>query len=518
MKAENANYEDATATYSLEVTPAQVNVTANNKTKAYGTSDPAFDATVDGTIGKDTVDYSITRAAGENVGTYTITPAGKKDQGNYSVTYKTGTLTITKADAKLNQVTPTDYSGVYDGKAHGIAATATITEGTKISYKVGSGEWTETVPTILNVGKENITVKAENANYEDATATYSLEVTPAQAIVTAKTLSKAYGVKDPELTAEVSGLVNNEGTEKIVYTLSRAEGENTGRYLITPAGDAVQGNYEVTYVPADFVIVKSGEMAILVQNFVGIYDGSAHGTAATATVTEGTMIEYRVGGATGEWTTTVPQLTNAGSEIVTVRAANPNYEDPEQVTYTITINRRSVTLTSGSASKTYDGSALTSTGVTVSGDGFVTGEVSNIRATGSITNVGNTTNGITFDQGTAYLASNYNITYILGTLTINAVTTTITTTTTVTVPGPATIVEVPVPAAATPAVLGVSRTPAVTATPATTEQPAVLGATRGRATGDESQDGMRVIIILICAGAAVSMVWGNRKKKESNNR
>ena len=95
--------------------------------------------------------------------------------------------------------------------------------------------------------------------------------------------------------------------------------------------------------------------------------------------------------------------------------------------------------------------------------------------------------------------------------------TTTTTTTTVVVPGPATIVEVPVPAAATPAVLGVSRTPAVTATPATTEQPAVLGATRGRATGDESQDGMRVIIILICAGAAVSMVWGSRKKKENKN-
>ena len=94
---------------------------------------------------------------------------------------------------------------------------------------------------------------------------------------------------------------------------------------------------------------------------------------------------------------------------------------------------------------------------------------------------------------------------------------TITAITAITVPGPATIIEVPVPAAATPAVLGVSRTPAVAATPVTTEQPEVLGATRGRATGDESQDGMRVIVILICAGAAVSMVWGSRKKKESDN-
>ena len=95
--------------------------------------------------------------------------------------------------------------------------------------------------------------------------------------------------------------------------------------------------------------------------------------------------------------------------------------------------------------------------------------------------------------------------------------TTGTTTTTTT-----TVVEVPVPAAATPvaapAVLGVNRTPAVTpaATPvATTEQPTVLGVTRGRATGDESQDAMRMIVILICAGAAVSMIWGRRKKEEN---
>ena len=53
----------------------------------------------------------------------------------------------------------------------------------------------------------------------------------------------------------------------------------------------------------------------------------------------------------------------------------------------LTITPRNVTLTSQSATKQYDGKPLTSPEVTVTGDGFVAGEVSKITATGSVTNV-----------------------------------------------------------------------------------------------------------------------------------
>ncbi len=73
-------------------------VTADNKSKVFGEKDPELTATVTGTIGKDTVEYTLSRKAGEDVGTYTITPSGKAEQTNYKVTYATGTLTITKAE------------------------------------------------------------------------------------------------------------------------------------------------------------------------------------------------------------------------------------------------------------------------------------------------------------------------------------------------------------------------------------------------------------------------------------
>ena len=90
----------------------------------------------------------------------------------------------------------------------------------------------------------------------------------------------------------------------------------------------------------------------------------------------------------------------------------------------LTINKRSVTLTSETASKVYDGTPLTRPNVTVGGDGFVEGEVTDIRATGSVTNVseGEVTNTITYTKGANFKADNYTITEELGKLTITPVT------------------------------------------------------------------------------------------------
>lgn len=88
------------------------------------------------------------------------------------------------------------------------------------------------------------------------------------------------------------------------------------------------------------------------------------------------------------------------------------------------INKRSVTLTSETASKAYDGTPLTKPTVTVTGDGFVDGEVTDIKATGSVTHVseGEVTNTITFTKGQKFKDSNYDITKNEGKLEITPVT------------------------------------------------------------------------------------------------
>ena len=65
--------------------------------------------------------------------------------------------------------------------------------------------------------------------------------------------------------------------------------------------------------------------------------------------------------------------TNAGEVTVTV-TAKPDSGYTGSFTRTYKINPRNVTLTSASASKVYDGEALTNDEVKVSGDGFVDGE------------------------------------------------------------------------------------------------------------------------------------------------
>ena len=90
---------------------------------------------------------------------------------------------------------------------------------------------------------------------------------------------------------------------------------------------------------------------------------------------------------------------------------------------TLTINKRQITLTSEGGSKPYDGTALTKPDVAIGGLGFVNGEVSDIKATGSVTNVsdGEVTNTITYTPSEKFNENNYQITKTEGKLSITAV-------------------------------------------------------------------------------------------------
>lgn len=56
--------------------------------------------------------------------------------------------------------------------------------------------------------------------------------------------------------------------------------------------------------------------------------------------------------------------------------------------------------------------------MTITGDGFVPGELVKAEATGSITNVGSTPNAIQYTTTGAFNAANYSIALSVGTLTV----------------------------------------------------------------------------------------------------
>ncbi|MCI6306347.1 MAG: hypothetical protein MR600_07840, partial [Subdoligranulum sp.] len=104
--------------------------------------------------------------------------------------------------------------------------------------------------------------------------------------------------------------------------------------------------------------------------------------------------------------------TNAGTVTVTITGKG-NYTGTVTRTYEIT--PASLKITTNSAEKTYDGSALTADGKI---EGLVKGETATLKITGSQTEVGSSQNTYEIEWGTAK-ASNYEITEDIGTLKVN---------------------------------------------------------------------------------------------------
>ncbi len=107
------------------------------------------------------------------------------------------------------------------------------------------------------------------------------------------------------------------------------------------------------------------------------------------------------------------------AQTVYVKATNPNYED-SYTSATVTITKRNVTLTSGTATKVYDGTALTNDTVTISDQGFVAGQSVTYAFTGTQTEVGSSDNAFTYAVNDGTDANNYDIATVTGTLTITA--------------------------------------------------------------------------------------------------
>ena len=424
-----------TVTRTYKITPKSVTVTAEDKTKVFGETDPKLTATVTGTIGKDTVEYTLSRKAGEDVGTYTITPSGKAEQTNYKVSYVAGTLTITSQsiDPGTDPEKPNpDYTGakvnspsdsVYDGKEH--KWIPTVTDKSK-TLKLGKDYTVEySTSDFTNVGTVEVTITGKG-NYT-GTVKRSYKVTPKKYTVTTDSATKTYSGTALTAGGKVEGIVSGE-TVEFTTTGSQTEvGTSKNTYeLVWKSAKAI--NYTLakesigkltvkakSIVPDDKDTPESDKTGIKVSEpSDSKYDGKEHKEVLTVTDTK-TGKELVAG--TDYSVTYSSDLVNAGIVKVTV-AGLGNYSGSFTKTYKIT--KRSVTLTSATVSKVYDGSALTNTSITVSGDGFVEGEGASYEVTGSQTVVGNSANSFEYKLNEKTLASNYDITKVVGTLTITA--------------------------------------------------------------------------------------------------
>ncbi len=260
-----ANYTLSYVGNDLRITPAQLNVIADAKTKVYGDLDPALTYQVSGLKRGDTAGAvlnggSLNRVAGENVGVYGINQGGLGlVSSNYTLNYQGNNLTITKAllnviaDAKTKVYGDADPSLTYQvsGLKNGDTAGAVLNGG---SLSRVAGE---------NVGVYGINqggLGLVSANYDLSYQGNNLTITKALLNVIADAKTKVYGDADPALTYQVSGLKNGDTAGAVLNGggLVRVSGENIGNYAIQQGGlGLVSGNYDLAYQGNNLTITKA---------------------------------------------------------------------------------------------------------------------------------------------------------------------------------------------------------------------------------------------------------------------
>ena len=215
-----------------------------------------------------------------------------------------------------------------------------------------------------------------------------------------------------------------------------AAGTNVGAYTMPmTAADftATSPNYtniKITVVPGTLTITPIGPVTIASATRSWTYDGTTH-TEEVYTVTyDGTTVKADATGKvftlpTGDRltiTATADGVKDYGAgysrnNTFTYTLAHADHYTNVSVTYgTLRINKRQVTLTSGSSTKMFDGAALRNTKVTATGDGWVKGEGATYDAFPSITNVGTVANTFTYQLNAGTKADNYEITVVNGRL------------------------------------------------------------------------------------------------------
>ena len=284
---------DVTASYNqasfvngtLTVSQKPVTVTAEDKSKVYGTADPDLTAKVEGTLGDDTVEYKLSRAAGENVGSYVITASGEASQGNYAVTYKPATLTISKAETAL-VVTADSASKVYDGTAL-----------TKNSYKLTSGALVDG-DELAVVVEGSQTDAGESANVvksvkvmrgdTDVTANYTigesvngkLTVTKRAVTLTSGTDEKIYdgtALTNKDVTVSGDGFAAGEGASYDVTGSQTIVGSSENKFSYTLSENTKAANYDITTVNGTLKVTPvTDEVVVKIVGNTGsfVYDGT----------------------------------------------------------------------------------------------------------------------------------------------------------------------------------------------------------------------------------------------------
>ncbi|MBR0055460.1 MAG: hypothetical protein IJP65_09180, partial [Bacteroidales bacterium] len=345
----------------------------------------------------------------------------------YDITTVNGTLEVTASDDMTITCYPENspLTKIYDGQALSYTASSNIVENTTIQYSTDNQTWSSSIPSITHVGTTTVYVKATNSNYVDATCNYTLSVTKRSITLTSATDTKQYdgtALTNNTVTVSGDGWAAGEGATYNVTGSQTDVGESNNTFTYILNNNTLAGDYDITTVNG-LLTVTQNTTPITITTLDGekTYDGTPL-TVSNYTYTQNVLAAGDVLTVTLNGTQTAAGSSSNTIESYSVMRGNDDvtsfYTFSNPVLGTLTVNRRAVTLTSATESRMYNGTALTNSTVTVTGDGWATNEGATYNVTGSQTNVGSSSNTFTYTLNNNTNADNYTINKTEGTLTV----------------------------------------------------------------------------------------------------
>ena len=422
---------------TLVISPRVLTITSGSDSKEYdGTplTSSEIKVTGDGFVDGEGASYTFTGSqldVGSSKNTFDYELNDNTKAKNYKITKEYGDLTVTAVSTQI-VITANSKTEVYSGQAvtdSGYTYTGKLAEGDKLEVEVVGSQTdkgsSDNVVKSYKVTRDGVDV---TNNYTfGASQKGTLTVTPRPVTLTSGGGEKKYDgtpLTNSTVTVGGSGFVAGEGATYNVTGSQTDKGSSKNWFTYTLTEGTKADNYTITQEYGELVVTKNTSVInITAKSANKTYDGQAL-TETRYDFTQNILAEGDVLTAVVEGS-----QTDAGSSANVVKSYKVMRGDVDVTDFytfgeiengTLTVTERKVTLTSKSADKPYDGTPLTRPDVTVSGEGFVDGEVSDIKAIGTITDKGSVPNTITFTEGENFKASNYIIVRETGTLTIIA--------------------------------------------------------------------------------------------------
>lgn len=413
---------------TLVISPRTLTITSGSDSKEYdGTPLTSSEIKVsgDGFVDGEGASYTFTgsqtnNGSSKNIFDYELNANTKAK--NYEITKEYGDLTVTAVSTQI-VITANSGEKMYDGSAL-INGGYTFTSGILVDGDVLTAvvEGSQ-----LNAGSSANVVKSYRVmrGETDVTANYrfaesvdgKLTVTARKVVMTSADDEKVYDgtpLTNDEITVTGDGFIEGEGVTYDVTGSQLDVGSSDNSFTYELNEGTLAENYIIETEEGKLTVTSPEQHIVITANSAEkTYDGTPLTddgfTYTDFVLAEGDVLEAVVEGS----------QTDAGSSVNVIKSyrvmrgdedVTANYIFDDSVDGTLTVTKRKVTLTSGTACKIYDGKYLTCNKVEVGGDGFVEGEGATYDVTGKRKDIGWSYNDFTYKLNDNTKADNYEIT------------------------------------------------------------------------------------------------------------